>query len=90
MTMLYLYSTQGCHLCEEAYQLLKQAGVEDQVKKIDIAFDDQLFECYGMRIPVVKSCRPDENHQYDDELGWPFQLNELQLWLGQHGFINHT
>ncbi|MGB2079393.1 MAG: glutaredoxin family protein [Vibrio sp.] len=87
--MIYLFSTQGCHLCEQAYALLESAGVEDRVETVDIAFDDALFARYGTRIPVIKPCQSNSLDD-SDELGWPFQLNELQHWLGQHGFINHT
>ncbi|MEZ9877691.1 glutaredoxin family protein, partial [Vibrio breoganii] len=31
-----LYSTEGCHLCEQAHKLLLTVGVEPQI--IDIAF----------------------------------------------------
>lgn len=71
---LYLYSTSHCHLCELAEKLLIESAVTP-VKIIDIAEDDQLLLQYGLRIPVLK--RLDTNA----ELGWPFNLNDISLFL---------
>lgn len=59
-----LYGTGACHLCEEAERVIHTAGVS--AINIDIAEDGQLFERYGMRIPVLR--RMDN----DAELDWPF------------------
>lgn len=61
---LLLYTTEGCHLCEQAETLLQTAGVA--VKRVDIADDDGLFHLYGTRIPVLR--RSDTGQ----ELAWPF------------------
>lgn len=79
--MITLYSTEGCHLCEMAYELLEQAGLAKQLKIIDIAFDDQLFSRYGVTIPVVV--------YQDNELNWPFNLQELLEWLQNNGINYH-
>lgn len=42
-----------------------------EVETIDIADDPYLFELYGVRIPVVK------NEQSGEELGWPFDQDQL-------------
>ena len=76
-----LYTTLGCHLCEEALQLLQQvqqAGTELQVSEVEIADSDELIERYGIRIPVVA----DES---GGELGWPFDLAGLQTFLEATG-----
>ncbi|MFM2589922.1 glutaredoxin family protein [Vibrio sp. TBV020] len=75
--MITLYSTEGCHLCEMAYQLTQQLNVSDQVTIVDIAFDDELFSRYGVTIPVL-------NYQ-GNELNWPFDLEQLQVWLDNNG-----
>lgn len=72
-----LYSTLGCHLCEQAKALVEQAlgpagGVWEEV---DIAESESLVEAYGVRIPVL------QNTQTGAELGWPFDLAQLQEWL---------
>lgn len=77
---IYLYTTSGCHLCEQvevmfAY-LQKQIpviGEQYQLEKIEIANDDNLVADYGVRIPVLKID--------NEELGWPFEIEELANWL---------
>jgi len=64
MADFILFGTEGCHLCEEAEQLLWQVGLD--FCKQDIIDDEQLQQCYAMRIPVLK-CRLSGL-----ELGWPF------------------
>ncbi len=72
---LKLYSTWGCHLCEQAEQLLLQAGVAGAVDIIDIVDDPAAFERYRVHIPVLKV-----NEQ---ELFWPFDLAQIQQLLAQ-------
>ena len=84
MTQLHLYTTSGCHLCEEAEKMLEALGCHWQA--IEISDDEQLVDEYGLRIPVIKMTstkmtvaqRP---NQPDKELGWPFSKVELQQWL---------
>ncbi|KJF86936.1 glutaredoxin family protein [Photobacterium phosphoreum] len=78
--LITLYSTQGCHLCEQAYGLLVEMGVQHQVSIVDIAFDDALFSRYGVVIPVLSI----QNHDHTilaPELHWPFDRNRLATWL---------
>ncbi|MGF1736754.1 glutaredoxin family protein [Photobacterium satsumensis] len=82
--LITLYSTEGCHLCEQAYSLLVQAGVKEHVQVVDIAFDDVLFSRYGVTIPVLSILNPDSDSK-SPELGWPFDANELALWLNNNG-----
>ena len=70
--MLVFYSTDGCHLCEQAAQLLVQAG--HAFETVDIIDDSALVDAYGVRIPVLK--RPN-----GQELGWPFGLSELEEFI---------
>ncbi|WP_417878970.1 glutaredoxin family protein [Vibrio sp.] len=107
--MLTLYSTSGCHLCELAYQQLDTLWGEDSqqslahtVQVIDIAFDDALFDRYGVTIPVLalhsQDIQNDQNnlqHQSNlkhiqSELFWPFNLDELQAWLKHNGINYHS
>ena len=78
MKTLILYSTAGCHLCEDAELILqycKQYQPTIQWQTIDIASDPALVEKYGVRIPVVRT-EPDGN-----ELGWPFDAGQLMDFL---------
>ncbi|MEH6582875.1 MAG: glutaredoxin family protein [Halioglobus sp.] len=74
-----LYGTSACHLCELAEALLESVG--DAVgrpafQKVDISESDELFERYGVRIPVLR-------HRSGEELGWPFSAQELRLFLSR-------
>ncbi|CAH0525999.1 glutaredoxin family protein [Vibrio hippocampi] len=80
--LLTLYSTQGCHLCEMALELVAQIGLSDATQVVDIAFDDTLFERYGVTIPVLKVEQA--------ELNWPFDLTSLTQWLSDNGITYHT
>jgi hypothetical protein len=72
---LYFYTTSACHLCETASTLLAQTTTPINIITVDIADDDKLILQYGTRIPVLK--REDTL----EELGWPFNLNELKAYL---------
>ncbi|MBV9279893.1 MAG: glutaredoxin family protein [Chloroflexi bacterium] len=50
-----VYSKPGCHLCEDALELLRRIdrGGRLQIEEIDIRSDPALFRAYDVRIPVV-------------------------------------
>ena len=50
-----LYSRPGCHLCDEAREvvLAERSTTPFDLEEIDIETDDALLLDYGMRIPVV-------------------------------------
>jgi hypothetical protein len=73
---IYLYSTVGCHLCEQAKVILWPLLAQYQLRliEVDIAESDELIEQYGTRIPVVCAS------MLSRELDWPFtasNVNEL-------------
>lgn len=78
MMLLTLYTTSGCHLCEEAEQMLNVLQRQQVCRwvAIEISEDDRLVDLYGIRIPVIAS---EEGRQ----LGWPFTLETLNDWLIQ-------
>ncbi len=80
---LYLYGTQGCHLCEKAEALYQDLNKMTSLKQIDIAYDDHLFVRYGVTIPVISW--QDSEKQILAELSWPFDSLQLQTWLVKHG-----
>ena len=43
MSVLTLYSTWGCHLCEQAEALVQQAGLADKLQVRDIVDDEALL-----------------------------------------------
>lgn len=72
-----LYSTLGCHLCEEAKILVEQAlgPAGTAWAEVEIAESELWVETYGVRIPVLRNTRTGE------ELGWPFDPAQLLQWL---------
>lgn len=77
---LKLFSTAGCHLCEQVEQMLEYAisnnraelnGLE--VDLVDIASDEALLTEFAVRIPVLQM-----NHQ---QLDFPFEYPQLLNWL---------
>ena len=75
-----LYTTLGCHLCEQAHALLvelQQEGMAIEIDSIEIADSDELMEKYGIRIPVVTLASGEDAK----EIGWPFTLDELRTFL---------
>lgn len=68
-----MYGTKDCHLCELAQELVdsvRRPGADPVVEVVDIADSDDLFERYGLRIPVLL-------HPDGRELNWPFTAVEL-------------
>ncbi len=51
MTRLTLYGRPGCHLCDDARDVLLRVGAP--FDEVDIETDDELFKRYLERIPVV-------------------------------------
>lgn len=72
---LLLYTTSGCHLCEQAEALLLRVG--EPVETVEIADDEALLERYGVRIPVLR------HRESGSELGWPFDATMIQCWLNE-------
>jgi hypothetical protein len=65
-----LYHTLGCHLCDDAEALLKQAGFSYQ--KFDIIEDETLVDSFGEMIPVLLHS---PSNQY---IAWPFDAALIQ------------
>jgi hypothetical protein len=73
MADFILYGTDGCHLCEEAEQLLLQGGLSFEIR--DIIDDEQAEHRYAVRIPVLL-------HQLSGlELGWPFDDKQIRDFI---------
>lgn len=68
-----LYTTAGCHLCEQAQALIART-LGRPVPEVDIADDDELMARYGVRIPVLR--RAD-----GAELDWPFDATAVRALL---------
>jgi Glutaredoxin-like domain (DUF836) len=72
-----LYGTLGCHLCEDALGLLKEAQQSYSFtwEETDIADDAILEDRYGVSIPVLF-------HPLSQKgLYWPFDQTSLHTFL---------
>lgn len=79
--MLILYTTSGCHLCEDAEAILNycQSYYPDiSWQSVEIADDEALVQQYGVRIPVIKLVATQA------ELGWPFDPGQVMKFVGWH------
>jgi hypothetical protein len=77
MQHVLLYTTLGCHLCDDALAIaqpiLDKKGWK--VSLVEIADSPELVDKYGIRIPVL--ARVDNQ----DEIGWPFGVEQIELLL---------
>ena len=71
---LVLYSTWGCHLCEDAQNLLTQQQLSFIVQ--DIVDDPQAFAKFRTSIPVLAA-----GSHY---LYWPFDQESLRAFIDEH------
>ena len=73
-----LYTTLGCHLCDEALAMLKFLQAHERsltLAEIEIADSEKLMAEYGIRIPVITA----DNSEGD--ISWPFTIEELSQFL---------
>jgi glutaredoxin len=57
LTVVVLYTRPGCHLCDEARDLilsLRESDGDFELREVDIDADDDLHARYLERIPVVE------------------------------------
>ena len=66
-----LYSSEGCHLCEQALALITPLISDEQLMVVDIVEDEQLVALYGVHIPVLERLTDNE------KLFWPFSANQV-------------
>jgi len=73
MLTVTLYARPGCHLCEQAHEILRTAlrGRAEQVMEVNIEADAGLEARYGERIPVVAVAG-------EDVLEWPFTVQQAR------------
>lgn len=65
-----LLTTVGCHLCDQALEVIRRAAPTLELTLVDIAEDDALIEQYGEKIPVLRLA--------NGELCWPFGLLDVR------------
>lgn len=74
---LTLYATDTCHLCELALSLVETAaqGASIKINVVDILSNDDLYQTYSMRIPVLVRGK--------FELDWPFSETNVLDFIQQ-------
>lgn len=72
---LNFYTTEGCHLCEDAWQLVCELNLQAYVSIVEITDEEQLVAKYGVRIPVI------ENALNKQDIGWPFDAGILAKFV---------
>ncbi len=78
---IFFYTTFGCHLCEKVEAMLIEISHQFkdkfhyQIIPFDIIDDDEIFAQYRYSIPVLQKEKDVE------ELGWPFDYQQLCDWL---------
>jgi len=79
MKTIKLYSTQGCHLCDDARALLwPLLTVHDyQLEEVEITDSEELMALYGISIPVL------EEPAKKEKLFWPFDQVQVNALLSE-------
>ncbi|MBF8223807.1 glutaredoxin family protein [Halomonas sp. 328] len=84
MIQLRLYTTLGCHLCEELEALLVTlCPVEYTLERVEISEDETLVARYGVRIPVLVA-------EDGEELNRGFEASRLVAWLAARGWLDEA
>jgi hypothetical protein len=77
-----LYTSLGCHLCEQAVALLQQLLGESFVELtlVETSDSDSHMARYGLRIPVLAGQAADGEWL---ELDWPFDAEQLRAFFAR-------
>ncbi len=77
MKKVTLYSSEGCHLCEQALAMCLEQMSATDIEVIDIVDAEQpeLIDLYGVHIPVLKKVSD------ETKLFWPFSAEQITQLL---------
>jgi hypothetical protein len=78
MMHLLLLGTAGCHLCEEAEEIIRACLPNDYdsvIESIDIAEQEHWQAKYATRIPVLY------HPATEKELAWRFEVSDVQAFI---------
>lgn len=75
---LRLIGTSGCHLCDEAEQLLQELQLPYET--IEIMDHADYLTDYELKIPVLLNAR---SVTQKEALCWPFDKSAVIAWLNQ-------
>jgi len=73
-----LYSTDGCHLCEQALELIHSLDPSLKITVLDIIDNPKWLEDFQIRIPVL------ERVSNKAHLDWPFDSQALVSFLNTY------
>lgn len=77
MATLFLLTTDGCHLCQQAYELCRSMQLD--IELVDIIEDDELVNHYGDKIPVLMA------EGAEQALFWPFDGEQIKQYMSFYG-----
>jgi glutaredoxin len=79
VTLVTLYGKPGCHLCEEAREVVVAARDERgfDLQEVDVTLDPLLHSRYGERIPVVEIDGEEAFEYYVDPAGLRERLDTV-------------
>ena len=79
MTQVTLYGKPGCHLCEEALEVVRSVRLERdfELNEVDVTLDPGLNREYGERIPVVAVDGEDAFEYFVDRQGLQDRLDRV-------------
>jgi glutaredoxin len=79
LTQVILYGKPGCHLCDEARDVLRSVRLERDfdLVEVDVALDPGLNRDYGERIPVVAVDGEDLFEYFVDRQGLEDRLDRV-------------
>lgn len=84
MIALTLYTTLGCHLCEQLEALVHQlANQAVMLTAVEISNDDTLMARYASRIPVLADAE-------GKELDRGFDVERLATWLETRDWLDRA
>ena len=86
MNLLLLLGTSGCHLCEQAEEIILQSRIIHPhwvVELIDIAEQSEWQDKYAIRIPVLYHPGSQE------DIGWPFDTEQVDQFVSRLTAHNH-
>jgi hypothetical protein len=75
---LLLLGTAGCHLCEQAEEIIRECLLNDYdqvVEHVDIAEQEHWQAQYAIRIPVLY------HPATQKELAWPFDQADVERFI---------
>ena len=74
---LLLYTTLGCHLCEQAKEILWPILAKHNIRlqEVEISDSEELMGKFATAIPVIQFSSSDQS------LAWPFSVEQVDVFV---------